>query len=606
MVAGEGSTLTRNDDGTYNFVFNGSAQVTLANASEIDGLTLENGYYLISSVEDLQTFRDYVNSGHNCAGLKFRQTTDIDLSGIANWTPIGKSNGKYFSGTFDGQGYSISNLKVTGKDYRVGLFGYNSGTIKNVSLVDVNISGDYFVGGIAGYNDNGTIDNCAVSGELSGFNSVGGIVGKNINSTIKESFADVTVSGNSYVGAVVGYNSGTVSGNEYCSETADNIGSTRLYKLNLDDGIEITADAPPSDRRTFNGTNYYKPGATITLDVTKTYNGVANTPTYLRYGDTLYEAGNNISLTIDGNTDLKLYGYDSFNNITYNAETGCYEINNTAGFYELVTYSRTHDCKGYKFKLTSDVEIRAGYNIGAENCHFKGEFDGDGHKLNLNKFAATIDNMSVFKFIEDATIKNLTVSGDFYVGNTNNAAGIVSQSFGTCTIDNCVADVAIRSGTGTVGGIVAVNNGTLNITDSKFTGLFSGNIEQLGGFVGDNKGTLTISDGVFAPNTSSTVENAATFANGNGVCNIENSCYTRALGTIQGDEICLVSNLPEGITTELESGESIIVGGTTYYKPGTKLKLTVTDGFNYSPETLTLSAGGNELEERKYFLRRPI
>ena len=125
--------------------------------------------------------------------------------------------------------------------------------------------------------------------------------------------------------------------------------------------------------------------------------------------------------------------------------------------------------------------------------------------------------------------------------------------------------------------------------------MLSGNIEQLGGFVGDNKDTLTITDGVFAPNTLSTVENAATFANGNGVCNIENSCYTRALGTIQGDEICLVSNLPEGITTELESGEKIIVGGTTYYKPGTKLKLTIGEGFNYSPETLTISAGGNEL-----------
>lgn len=135
----------------------------------------------------------------------------------------------------------------------------------------------------------------------------------------------------------------------------------------------------------------------------------------------------------------------------------------------MVTYSRNHDCKGYKFKLTDNVEIRSGYNIGTENCHFKGEFDGNGHTLNLNKFAATIDNMSPFKFIEDATIKNLTVSGDFYVGNTNNAAGIVSQSFGDCTIDNCVANVAIRSGTGTVGGIVAVNNGTLNITDSKFT-----------------------------------------------------------------------------------------------------------------------------------------
>lgn len=273
LVAGEGSTLTRNDDGTYNFVFNGSAKVELANASEIDGLTLKDGYYLISSVKDLQTFRDYVNSGHKCEGLKF----NIDLSGIANWTPIGNQYNP-FAGTFDGQGYKISNLKITG----VGLFGKNYGTIKNVNIVSANISGGYYVGGLVGQSNNGSIDNCAVNGTISSRR-------------------------NSYSVAIVGQDDGGIIGNnEYASNVGDNTGATRLYKLNLDSGITIAQDAPPSDRRTFNGTNYYKPGTTITLDVAKTYDGVANTPTYLRYGDKLYEAGNGIALTIDGNTDLKL------------------------------------------------------------------------------------------------------------------------------------------------------------------------------------------------------------------------------------------------------------------------------------------------------------
>jgi len=595
LVAGAGSNLTRNDDGTYNFEFNDSPQVSLVNASEIDGLTLENGYYLISSVENLITLRDYVNSGYDCKGLKFRQTTDLDLSGESNWTPIGNSR-NCFTGTFDGQGYKISNLTITRNNNNCGLFGCNSGTIKNVSLVNANINGNNWVGGLVGQNKLGTIDNCAVSGNISGYSYVGGLVGYNDEGTVKDCFVDNTVSGNTYVGAIAGYIiGGTVNENEYCSDAGDNTGATRLYKLKTDDGISIVTDAPPSDRRTFNGTNYYKAGATITLDVTGTYNGAANAPTYLRYGDKLCNKDNNISLTIDGNTDLKLYGHANFNNINYNAATGYYEIDSTAGFYELVEYSRNHDCKGYKFKLTNDIDARAGYNIGAAACHFKGTFDGDGHTISLYKFAATIDNMSLFKFIEDATIKNLTVSGDFHAGDTKNAGGIVSQSFGNSTIDNCVANVSIKSGAGTVGGIVAVNNGNLNITDSKFTGSFNGNIEQFGGFVGDNKGNLTISDGIFAPSTVSTAQSAAVFANGKGICNIENSCYTRAVGTVQGNEVCIMSNLPEGITAELVSGEEIIVGGKTYYKPGTQLKLTIGDEFNYSLETLTLSAGDNEL-----------
>ena len=48
-------------------------------------------------------------------------TADIDLSGW-DWTPIGTS--LPFTGTFDGQGYVIKNLKITMSYQYVGLFGY--------------------------------------------------------------------------------------------------------------------------------------------------------------------------------------------------------------------------------------------------------------------------------------------------------------------------------------------------------------------------------------------------------------------------------------------------------------------------------------------------
>ena len=61
-----------------------------ANAAEtINGLTYNEtgGYYEINNADALIAFRNYVNSGHDCSGLTFKQTADITLT--QNFTPIG-------------------------------------------------------------------------------------------------------------------------------------------------------------------------------------------------------------------------------------------------------------------------------------------------------------------------------------------------------------------------------------------------------------------------------------------------------------------------------------------------------------------------------------
>ncbi len=60
------------------------------------------------------------------------------------FNPIGNLSNK-FNGTFDGLGFTISNLYINrpSQDY-IGLFGYtNNATIKNIGLKDVNITGRY-------------------------------------------------------------------------------------------------------------------------------------------------------------------------------------------------------------------------------------------------------------------------------------------------------------------------------------------------------------------------------------------------------------------------------------------------------------------------------
>ena len=139
------------------------------------------------------------------------------------WTPIGNNTNNKFYGTFDGQGHTVSGIYINSENYDQGLFGRNSGTIKNAGVTESYIKGGYYIGGMCGFNF-GTISNCYNSGNVNGNRYVGGVCGYN-SSTISNCYNSGTVSGNDYVGGVCGYNhydtisncynSGTVSGDRY-------------------------------------------------------------------------------------------------------------------------------------------------------------------------------------------------------------------------------------------------------------------------------------------------------------------------------------------------------------------------------------------------------
>ena len=181
----------------------------------------ENGVFHIKTAEQLVAFAQYVNAGNKDA--KAVLDADIDMTGVA-WTPICQTVSFHdtaatdtgYSGTFDGNGHTISNLTVTGiagGTYSYGLFGTVSGTVKNLGMVNYTytmgsatdaragsiagqvISGgsitncysvghtvttsNNIAGGIAGCNYGGTISNCyALNGSVSGYDTRwGGVVG---------------------------------------------------------------------------------------------------------------------------------------------------------------------------------------------------------------------------------------------------------------------------------------------------------------------------------------------------------------------------------------------------------------------------------------------
>ncbi|HPC10437.1 MAG TPA: hypothetical protein PLN85_05155, partial [archaeon] len=144
-------------------------------------------------------------------------TNDINCSDTINWDngkgfkPIGDynwgNNPTPFVGTFDGNGYTISNLYINRPDKEgVGLFGYISdGNIYNVTIKDANIDGNNYVGVLAGIAIGANIKNIHTSGVVSGNDVVGGIVGNVAYSNMSCSSSSASVDGNDTVGGIAGY-----------------------------------------------------------------------------------------------------------------------------------------------------------------------------------------------------------------------------------------------------------------------------------------------------------------------------------------------------------------------------------------------------------------
>ena len=189
-------------------------------ASETASMELKNGTgtpddpYLIYGTTDFANFVTNVNNG-TTASKCYKLGDDVSAIGADAITTA-------FTGTFDGNGYTISDLGHA-------LFNtVNGGTVKNVILDNVGISGGTNVGAICNEATGASrIYNCGVlasgstahtdtdgytyltacSSTISGSNYVGSIVGLlDGSSRVINCFSYANVSGGSYVGGIVGYN----------------------------------------------------------------------------------------------------------------------------------------------------------------------------------------------------------------------------------------------------------------------------------------------------------------------------------------------------------------------------------------------------------------
>lgn len=211
--------------------------------------------YLIGSLENLY----WITQNTSSWGAYFEQTADIDASSTASWddgdggdaegfSPIGTSYSNRFSGSYDGKGYSISDLtinRVGGEG--IGMFGTVYGAdISNVTLEDVDISctTSSYCGALVGLTgSNSEYSNISVTGTISGKNYVGGVIGWISQSQITDSHFIGSVTGIGSLGGFVGnvssstisrsYAKGSISGNG----TGSSNGIGGFVGNNYQDGI---------------------------------------------------------------------------------------------------------------------------------------------------------------------------------------------------------------------------------------------------------------------------------------------------------------------------------------------------------------------------------
>ncbi len=132
------------------------------------------------------------------------------------WLPIGAgSTTGRFSGSFDGQGHTISDVVISRSANYQGLFGSVSGTVQNLTLnISVTATGTRnYVAGLAGRNY-GTIQDCVVSGSVvNAYSYTGAVTGGNESTgTITRCHASASVSGGGYTfGGCAGFNAGAIS-----------------------------------------------------------------------------------------------------------------------------------------------------------------------------------------------------------------------------------------------------------------------------------------------------------------------------------------------------------------------------------------------------------
>ena len=252
-------------------------------------------------------------------------------------------------------------------------------------------------------------------------------------------------------------------------------------------------------------------------------------------------------------------------------EANPYLISSAADWnYLAVKVNSGNNYSGKFFRQTANIDVTTMVGNSSDSKPFSGTYDGDGKTLNLT-LNTSESHTAPFRFIADATIKNVVTTGSVY-STSNHPSGLVGFTDGTCTIQNCRVGANV-GGAQHSGGIVGhcyhanisiigcVYSGTLTPASGQWTG-------GIIGWGGDGGGhTISISDCLFAGSLvgSTKFHPIGILQNQNNTKYLSNTYYTLGAQNTSDDE-SFVKNL----SYKGKFARSITAGtGVTVAKAGT-------------------------------------
>ena len=624
----------------------------------------------------------------------FTLHADLDLT-AASWEPLPKLNKIFnglghtirlkidgatanYQGLFSeiGSKGGVRNLHIEGNiqcdnSRLVGaICGENDGTIQHC-WVSANVSSDWRkpgltlkakVGGISGEN-NGTVKYCCMTGNVTNNDaSVGGLVGCNDGTLEHCTFYGTRNSSHSQDNKYVGDASGTQSElhDSYSRDEYDAAfhhyvdedyfgyydmkwcchGIVYPYAINLTTEREGSVHIGGNDGdygilgwRPNESITRWHPGATITLT---RKSGTVQSITITDVG------GNNIPLqgqADDGSSYWFTMPWRDVNvHVTFalpawlnhaGTENDPISIGSADDWNNFVRYVNNGTTfSGKVVRLTDNISVSQ--MVGKSDANsFQGTFDGDGKTLSVN-YNTSEAWTAPFRHVKNATIKNLHVTGTITT-SAQKAGGIVAESHGALTIENCRSSVAINSsvsGDGSHGGLVSTLSGAdnaISIAGCVFDGSFAttNGTTNCGGFIGwPVYNRPVINNSLMKPSSVAEGMLNNTFARWhNGYTPTIQNCYfaaTTGLPANQGkrplgvtsDEYVTVSVLGiEGNATATYSVSGITAyrgglacNGTYYYGDGDVVRLalsntapSLSEGLSYSYTASAGSLSGTKL-----------
>lgn len=398
---------------------------------------------------------------------------------------------KNFSGSFDGQGYTISDIYINRtNNILVGIFAVvSNATIKNVHITNVNITGWYYNGGLAAYLESSRVDNVSITGYVNGSGTSGssnmangllfGFVGQESGnwarrSNITNCSAIGTVSGRGVIGLIAGFGDGAEINSCYSSGQVVGIGtSSSDWSFG---GIIGEADSP------FLITNSIS-FANVSIPITGDASRVGGIVGWLNAGTTgnANVTNSNASGILTGNGLVRgIAGYNqngtiinSYFNGTINSNI-VYDITNCSQLQNM-----SQDLYG-SFKLLNNINCsetktwNGGKGFEPIGGRFYGTFDGQGY------------NITGLYIYRTAETNPTTYAGH---GLFNSSDGIIKN------VGLVDADITVQGPNNRVGGLVGWNGGTINnsfITGKVYLSFSGSGYTAGGGLVGVNFGGTII------------------------------------------------------------------------------------------------------------------